>query len=69
MTSETEEEVTQTKTERFATWLMERQEKKEAKETSLEALMKFNIFLSIGTLVAVAGSTAANYLMMAYTWL
>lgn len=68
MTSE-EEEVTQTKTERFATWLMERQEKKEAKETSLEALMKFNIFLSIGTLVAVAGSTAANYLMMAYTWL
>jgi len=69
MTSETEEEVKQTKTERFATWLMERQEKKEAKETSLEALMKFNIFLSIGTLVAVAGSTAANYLMMAYTWL
>ena len=64
-----EEEVKQTKTERFATWLMERQEKKEAKETSLEALMKFNIFLSIGTLVAVAGSTAANYLMMAYTWL
>tara|TARA_R110000823_G_C15609089_1_gene466259 strand:- start:20 stop:229 length:210 start_codon:yes stop_codon:yes gene_type:complete len=69
MTSELEEEVKQTKTERFATWLMERQEKKEAKETSLEALMKFNIFLSIGTLVAVAGSTAANYLMMAYTWL
>jgi len=69
MTSETEEEVKQTKTERFATWLMERQEKKEAKETSLEALMKFNIFLSIGTLVAVAGSTVANYLMMAYTWL
>ena len=69
MTSDPEEEVTQTKTERFATWLMERQEKKEAKETSLEALMKFNIFLSIGTLVAVAGSTAANYIMMAYTWL
>ena len=68
MTSE-EEEVTQTKTERFATWLMERQEKKEAKETSLEALMKFNLFLSICTLVAVSGSTAANYLMMAYTWL
>jgi len=69
MTSDNEEEVKQTKTERFATWLMERQEKKEAKETSLEALMKFNIFLSIGTLVAVAGSTVANYVMMAYTWL
>ena len=68
MTSE-EEEVKQTKTERFASWLMKRQEKKEAKETSLESLMKFNIFLSIGTLVAVAGSTAANYVMMAYTWL
>jgi len=68
MTSE-EEEVKQTKTERFAQWLMDRAEKKEEKETSLEGLMKFNIFLSIGTLVAVAGSTAANYLMMAYTWL
>ena len=69
MTSDTEEEVKQPKTERVATWLMERQEKKEAKETSLEALMKFNIFLSIGTLVAVAGSTVANYVMMAYTWI
>lgn len=68
MTSE-EEEVKQTKTERFAQWLMDRAEKKEEKETSLEALMKFNIFLSIVTVVAVAGSTAANYLMMAYTWL
>jgi len=71
MTSEEipEEEVKQTKTERFATWLMDRAEKKEEKETSLESLMKFNIFLSIGTLVAVAGSTAANYIMIAYTWL
>jgi len=68
MTSE-EEEVKQTKTERFAQWLMDRAEKKEEKETSLEGLMKFNIFLSIGTLVAVAGSTAANYIMIAYTWL
>jgi len=64
-----EEEVKQTKTERFAQWLMDRAEKKEEKETSLEGLMKFNIFLSIGTLVAVAGSTAANYIMIAYTWL
>lgn len=69
MTSESDEEVKQTKTERFAQWLMDRAEKKEEKETSLEALMKFNIFLSIVTVVAVAGSTAANYLMMAYTWL
>lgn len=68
MTSE-EEEVKQTKTERFAQWLMDRAEKKEEKETSLEGLMKFNIFLSIGTLVALVGSSAANYIMIAYTWL
>ena len=68
MTSE-EEEVKQTKTERFATWLMERQEKKEAKETSLESLMKFNIFLSIAPLVTVAGATVADYVMMAYLWI
>jgi len=68
MTSE-EEEVKQTKTERFATWLMERQEKKEEKETSLESLMKFNIFLSIATLVTVAGATVADYVMMAYLWI
>ena len=41
-----------TATTKFAEWLMARQEKKEAKETSLEGLMKFNIFLSIGTLIA-----------------
>jgi len=70
MTSITdEEEEVRTKTERFAQWLMDRAEKKEAKETSLEALMKFNIFLSIGTLVAVAGATVADYLMMAYLWI
>ena len=70
MTSETiEEEVKQTKTERFAQCLMDRQEKKEEKETSLESLMKFNIFLSIATLVTVAGTTVADYVMMAYLWI
>ncbi len=69
MTSETEEEVKQTKTERFAQWLMDRAEKKEEKETSLESLMKFNIFLSIATLVTVAGATMADYAMMAYLWI
>ena len=69
MTSDTEEEVKQTKTERFAQWLMDSQEKKEEKETSLESLMKFNIFLSIATLVTVAGATVADYVMMAYLWI
>ena len=69
MTSEPEEEIKQTKTERFAQWLMDRAEKKEEKETSLESLMKFNIFLSIATLVSVAGATVADYVMMAYLWI
>ena len=65
-----EEELEQkhTRTERFAQWLMDRAEKKEAKETSLEALMKFNIFLSAITLVSLCGATAFDYAMMAYMW-
>jgi len=70
MTSEPiEEEVKQTKTERFAQWLMDRAEKKEEKETSLESLMKFNIFLSITTVVGLFGSVALDYVMMAYLWI
>ena len=48
---------------------MARAEKKEEKETSLESLMKFNVFLSIATLVTVAGTTVADYILMAWTWL
>ena len=58
-----------TKTERFAQWLMDRETKRQDKESNLEGLMRFNIFLSIGTLVAVAGNTVTNYLMIAWTWL
>ena len=58
-----------TTTTKFAEWLMARQEKKEAKETSLEGLMKFNIFLSIATLVTLTGATVAEYLMFAYMWI
>ena len=57
-----------TATTKFAEWLMARQEKKEAKETSLEGLMKFNIFLSTLTLVSVAGATALDYAMIAWLW-
>jgi hypothetical protein len=67
--SNTEDLQKNSKTERFAQWLMDRAEKKEQKETSLESLMKFNVFLSISTLVAVAGSTVADYILMAYVWL
>ena len=64
-----ETETKETRTARFAQWLMRREEKRQEKETSLEGLMKFNIFLSIVTLVSVAGSTVANYLMIAWTWI
>ena len=65
-----EEELEQKKTPttKFAEWLMARAEKKEAKETSLESLMKFNVFLSIATLVTLTGATVAEYILMAWTW-
>jgi len=58
-----------TTTTKFAEWLMARQEKKDQKETSLESLMKFNVFLSIATLVTVAGATVADYVLMAWLWI
>lgn len=62
------EERNKTSTEKFAEWLMRRAEKKAEKESNLEGLMKLNVFLSISILVAVAGQTVANYLLMAWTW-
>ena len=67
--SENPIEEKKTTTTKFAEWLMARQEKKEAKETSLEGLMKFNIFLSIATLVTLTGATVTEYLMFAYMWI
>jgi hypothetical protein len=63
-----EESKTTTRTQRFAEWLMARDEKRQEKETSLEGLMKFNIFLSTITLVSVAGATALDYAMIAWLW-
>ena len=71
MTEETAtktEEETQTRTARFAQWLMDRDAKREQKESNLEGLMKFNIFLSTLTLVSVAGATALDYAMIAWLW-
>ncbi len=56
------------RTARFAQWLMDRDERREEKESNLEGLMKFNIFLSSITLVAVAGATAFDYAVMAWLW-
>jgi hypothetical protein len=63
-----EESKSATKTQRFAEWLMKRDERRQEKETSLEGLMKFNIFLSTLTLVSVAGATALDYAMIAWLW-
>ena len=63
-----EESKTTTRTQRFAEWLMARDEKRQEKETSLEGLMKFNLFLSALTLVSVAGATALDYAMIAWLW-
>jgi hypothetical protein len=63
-----EESKTTTRTQRFAEWLMKRDERRQEKETSLEGLMKFNIFLSTITLVSVAGATALDYAMIAWLW-
>ena len=67
MTSD-EIETKETRTARFAQWLMDRESKRQDKESNLEGMIRFNIFLSIATWVSVAGSTMANYVMMAYAW-
>ena len=70
MTTEEPEFVeSKTRTARFAQWLMDRDAKREEKESNLEGLMKFNIFLSTLTLVSVAGATALDYAMIAWLWI
>jgi hypothetical protein len=46
---------TNTKTARFATWLMEREEKRQDKESSLESLVRLNVLVSFLTLGIVGG--------------
>lgn len=70
MTTENENPIEEKKTAttRFAEWLMARDERRQEKESNLEGLMKFNIFLSTITLVSVAGATALDYAVMAWVW-
>ena len=51
----TEAPGTTTRTARFATWLMEREEKRQEKESSLEGLVKLNVLVSFLTLGLVGG--------------
>jgi hypothetical protein len=46
---------TQSRTERFATWLMQREERRQEKESNVEGLIKMNLFVSFLTLGVVGG--------------
>jgi len=44
-----------TRQQRFAQWLMDREEKREEKETNLEGLVRLNVLVSFLTLGLVGG--------------
>jgi hypothetical protein len=54
---EAAEEITarETRTARFATWLMEREERRQEKESNLESLVRLNVLVSFLTLGLVGG--------------
>ena len=64
MTSETETPTDDfaraTRTQRFATWLMEREERREEKESNLEGLVRLNVLVSFLTLGMVGGFEAVR---------
>lgn len=51
----TEAPGTQSRTTRFAQWLMDREERRQEKESSLEGLVKLNVLVSFLTLGLVGG--------------
>jgi hypothetical protein len=48
------------RTQRFATWLMEREERREEKESNLEGLVRLNVLVSFLTLGLVGGFEAVQ---------
>ena len=50
-----EESKSTTKTERFAQWLMQREERRQEKESNLEGLVRLNVIVSFLTLGIVGG--------------
>ena len=58
--TETEEQMKATRTQRFATWLMEREERREEKESNLEGLVRLNVLVSFLTLGLVGGFEAVQ---------
>lgn len=60
----TEELKTQTRIERFAQWLMSREERRQDKETNLDTLVKLNVLVSFLTLAMVGGIDAVRAAVM-----
>ena len=55
-----EESKSATKTERFAQWLMAREERRQEKESNLEGLVRLNVLVSFLTLGLVGGFEAVQ---------
>lgn len=55
-----EESKNASRTQRFATWLMEREERREEKESNLEGLVRLNVLVSFLTLGMVGGFEAVR---------
>ena len=49
-----------TRTARFAQWLMEREERRDQKDSNLEGLIRLNVLVSFLTLGLVGGFTAVQ---------
>ena len=48
------------RTQRFAAWLMEREERRQEKESNLEGLVRLNVLVSFLTLGLVGGFSAVQ---------
>ena len=55
-----EESKTDSRTTRFANWLMEREERRGDREPNLESLVKWNVVISFLTLCMVGGFDVAR---------
>lgn len=60
MIEDIEEQTKNTRTARFANWLMEREERREEKESNLEGLVRLNVLVSFLTLGLVGGFEAVQ---------
>jgi hypothetical protein len=60
MIEDIDEQTKATRTQRFANWLMEREERREEKESNLEGLVRLNVLVSFLTLGLVGGFEAVQ---------